>query len=137
MIEWCTDCPDWERRILTGEPLIPCAPLFPGEVESAMEVFLPLRLVDVAGSPTIGEICRPWIIDFAKIIFGAYDRDAGRQLIRYFFLLVSKKNTKSTIAAAIMLTALVRNWRESAEFLILAPTIEVAQNSFKPARDMV
>lgn len=36
-----------------------------------------------------------------------------------------------------MLTALICNWRKSAEFLIVAPTIEVAQNSFRPAYDMI
>lgn len=96
-----------------------------------------LRIVDAPGSPTIADACAPWVFDLAASIFGAYDAESGRRLITEWFVLIPKKNSKSTIAAAIMLTALIRNWRESAEFTILAPTLEVANNSFAPARDMV
>lgn len=134
---WSTACPDWEARVREKRSLIPCLPLFPEQAEAGMAIFNDLRLVDVPGEPTIGESCIDWLKDFAATIFGAYNHETGERLIREFFLLVSKKNTKSTIAAAIMLTALILNWRRSAEFLILAPTKEAADNAFRPARDMV
>jgi phage terminase large subunit-like protein len=136
-MQWSTACPDWERRVLARESLIPFAPLYPAEAASALAVYNELRVMDVAGSPKMGEICRPWLLDFVGSVFGAYDTESGRRLITEFFLLISKKNAKSTTAAGIMLTALIRNWRQSAEYLILAPTIEIANNSFYPARDMV
>lgn len=136
-MEWRTDCPDWERRIVERESLIPFGPLFPAEAEAALEVFKALRIKDMPGGPTMGEVSRPWVLDFVGSVFGAYDPESGRRLITEWFKLISKKNTKSTTAAGIMLTALVRNWRESGEFLILAPTKEVADNAFQPARDMV
>ncbi|UZW54048.1 terminase large subunit [Sphingobium sp. JS3065] len=102
-----------------------------------MAVFTSLKIVDLPGQPTIGEACADWILDFAAAIFGAYDPETGDQLIKNAMLLVSKKNTKSTIAAGIMLTELICGWREHDENLILAPTIEVAANSFGPAAAMV
>lgn len=136
-LEWSTACPDWERRIVAGESLIPFSPLFPGEAQEALDLFGTLRIVDAAGSPTMAEVVRPWVTEFVAAIFGAYNPETGRRLINEFLLLISKKNGKSTIAAGIMLTALLLNWRQSGEFIILAPTKEVADNSFKPIRDMI
>ncbi|KAF1064932.1 hypothetical protein LvStA_03603 [Burkholderia gladioli] len=96
-----------------------------------------LRIVDAPGSPTIGEASGQWIFDLAATVFGAYDAESGRRLITEWFVMLPKKNFKSGLAASIMLTCLIRNWRQSAEFTILAPTLEVANNSFGPAKDMV
>lgn len=136
-MDWSTAQPDWRKRILAGKSLVPFAPLFPSEAEEALQYFNALKVVDVAGEPCFGDIARPWVTDFVASIFGACDPDTGRRLIREFFLLISKKNGKSTLAAGIMITALLLNWRKSAEFIILAPTIKVANNSAKAAMDMV
>lgn len=134
---WTTALPDWRERIVKRESMMPCGPLFPDEAAASLEVFDSLRIVDAPGRPTMGETAKPWVRDFAAAIFGALDPETNQRKIREFFLLISKKNGKSTDAAAIMLTELIRNSRHSAEFLILAPTIEVANNCYQPARDMV
>jgi phage terminase large subunit-like protein len=133
---WSTACPDWERRIVAGESLIPFPPLFPSAAERALKVFDKLRMVD-AGGGTLGQLSRPWVRDFVASIFGAYDEESGRRLITEFFLLISKKNGKSTDAAGIMLTALIENWRDLGEFMILAPTVKVAGNSYDPLAGMI
>lgn len=135
MAEWTTACRDWQARLRAGESIIP-PPIFPEQAATALAVFKELRIVDAPGSPTFGECCAPWVFDLVASIFGAYDAESGRRLITEWFVLVPKKNSKSTIAAGIMMTALILNWRQSAEFSILAPTVEVANNSFGPARDM-
>lgn len=135
-MEWQTSCLDWSDRIKQGRSIIP-PPIFPEQAEQALEVFKQLKIVDAPGSPTFGEACNDWVFDLVASIFGAYDAETGRRLITEWFVMLPKKNSKSTIAAGIMMTALVLNWRQSAEFTILAPTIEVASNSFAPSRDMV
>lgn len=136
-LNWSTACPDWDEKIKKGQSLMPCKPLFSEEAEMALDVFKSLIVCDVIGQPTMGEITRPWVFEFVAAIFGAYSEEENRRLIREFFLLIPKKNSKSTLAAFIMLTALIMNDRNSAELIILAPTKEVADNSFNPIRDAI
>lgn len=136
MTEWTTACLDWEKRLVERASIIP-PPIFSDQAEYALGIFKELRVSDLPGKPTFGECSEQWVFDFVKAIFGGYEAETGKQLIREYGLLISKKNTKSTIAAGIMLTAVILCWREDEEHLILAPTKEVADNSFKPAAGMI
>jgi len=135
-MSYSTACVDWERRIVARESLIALPPLYPELAADAWDVCGSFRLVDVTGQPLVRDASLPWLRDFVKTVFGAEDPD-GRRHINTFFLMVSKKNAKSTVAAAIMLGALIMNWRPSAELLILSPTKEIADNSYKPISTMI
>lgn len=135
-MNYTTSMPDWEKRITRRQSIIQ-KPLFPDTAEQALKIFKSLKIPDLAGKPTFGEASEEWIFDLVRAIFGFYDKETGKQLVREYLILVSKKNTKSTVAAGIMLTALIMNWRENEEHLIIAPTKEIADNSYKPASSMI
>lgn len=101
-----------------------------------MRIAESLHIVDMIGTPTVGEAAGQWALDFAEVVFGSLDPDTGRRLINEYFVLVPKKSWKSGTAATIMLTLLLANTRKSAEMVILAPTKEVADNAYEPASDM-
>ncbi len=128
--------PDWADRLKSGKPIIP-PPIFPEQAEQALAIFKEFRIVDAPGSPRIGDAVAQWVFDLVAALFGSYDAESGRRLITEYFVCIPKKSSKSTIAGAIALTALILNWRQSASFTILSPTVQVASNSFEPAKDMV
>jgi phage terminase large subunit-like protein len=135
--DWSTACLDWRERIVAGRSLVPTIPIDQRRAEKALRIFKRLRVTDIPGQPTLGECCADWIFDLVRVVFGAFDSAEKRQLITEFLVLIAKKNAKSTIAAGIMLTALIMNERALGEYLILAPTKDVADNSFTPAYGMV
>lgn len=132
-----TACPDWEARILSGRSLVPELPLNADEAGKAVRVFNRLRLPDVIGTPTLADATGDWFRDIVAALFGSYDPVTNTRAIQEVFLLVPKKNGKSTNAAAVMVTALIVNRRPNAEFLLIAPTKEIADISFRQAEGMI
>lgn len=136
MSPWSCACPEWETRIRAGRSLLPDLPLLRAEADRGVAIFNMLRLPDVAGRPEMREAAGDWMRDLVGALFGSYDPVAKVRHLREFFVLVPKKNSKTTGGAAIMVTALLVNRRPRAEFLIVAPTQEVADLAFRQAVGM-
>ena len=134
---WDTSCPDWEDRILTGRSLVPDFPLFEEEAAKALRVFKRLRLPDVIGTPTMAEACGEWFFPIVEAMFGSYNPETNTRMISEFFELIPKGNSKSSNGGAVMLTAVIVNRRPEAEFLFIAPTIEIAGIAFKQAKGTI
>lgn len=134
---WSTAVPDWEERIVNRQSLIPDLPLFDEPAEKALRIFKRLKVPDLMDQPTYGEVSAPWVFDFVRAVFGSYDPVKKRRMLREFFLLIPKKNGKSAIAAAIILTACIMNERPEAELLLIAPTMTIAKISFKQIKGII
>jgi phage terminase large subunit-like protein len=134
---WDTACLDWEARIMAGRSLVPSLPIDEKEAARAVRVFNRLRLPDVPGQPRLAEATGDWFRDIVRALFGAFDSETNRRAIQEVFLLVPKKNAKSTSAAALMVTALIVNRRPNAEALLIAPTKEIADIAFRQAEGMI
>lgn len=134
---WSTAVPDWVDRIMSGRSLVPDLPLNTALADRSVGIFRRLKVPDMEGNPTYGEVCGPWVFDLVRAIFGSYDPITRRRALREFFLLVPKKNGKSSIAAAIIVTAAILNERPEAELLLIAPTKEIAGIAFKQAGGII
>lgn len=136
-------CPDWFEKLKAGKaPLPDNLPLDVEEAELAVDVFNKLRLPDVPGQPLLRDVAGQWARDFVAAIFGLVELSADRSVIvnrkaRKFFQLVPKKNSKTTNGAAIMMTAMLRNRRPNAEFLLVGPTQATAERAYEQAEGMV
>lgn len=137
MNEWDTSCRDWQDRLREGRSLVPSLPLFDAEARRAVEVFNRLRLPDVPGRPMMRDAVGDWFRDPLRALFGSYDATRNVRHIRELFVLVPKKNSKTTGGAALMVTAMLTSRRPRAEFLFVAPTQEIADLAFAQSVGMI
>lgn len=122
---------------MAGRPPIPDLQLYDLAAERALKIFKRLRVPDLIGTPTYGEVCEAWVFDFVRAVFGAYDPETKRRMIREYFLMIPKKNGKSAISAAIILVAAILNERPEAELILIAETQAIAGISFKQCRGII
>lgn len=134
---WDLACPDWADRIRQCRPLIPPLPLDKAEAARAVAIFNRLRVPDVIGQPSFADAAGDWFRDIVAALFGSFDTDALERMLREIFVLVPKKNAKTTGGAALMLTALLMNRRPRAEFLLIGPTQDVSKLAFGQAVGMI
>jgi phage terminase large subunit-like protein len=134
---WDLSCPDWQDRIRQGRSLLPELPLITSEANRAVAIFNRLQLPDVPGTPTMEKAAGEWQRDLVRALFGSYDPGKNERYIRELLCLVPKKNSKTTGGAAIMLTAMLMSRRPRAEYLLVAPTLEIADLAFSQAVGMI
>ena len=136
-MNWDTSCKDWEARIQAGASLCPDLPLDKKKADLAVAVFNRLRLPDVTGNPALAEAGGEWFTEIVRALFGSYDPVAQQRHIRELFLMVPKKSSKTTYAAALLLTAVLVSPRPRAEYLFIGPTVEISDLAFKQAAGMI
>jgi phage terminase large subunit-like protein len=133
-------CSDWADRLARGETPIADLPLDMAEAERAVGVFNKLRLPDVHGQPELREAAGEWMRDIVRAIFGSMETAPGVPEVRQVgevFILVPKKNAKTTSAAAIALTFMLLNRRKNADMLIIGPTQKISDVAFEQAKGMI
>lgn len=133
-------CPDWADRLLRGDTPIADLDLDVDAAEQAVSIFNKLRLPDVPGQPELRDAAGEWMRDIVRAIFGSMQAADNGQEVRQVgeaFVLVPKKNAKTTSAAAIALTFLLLNKRRHADMLIIGPTQKISETAFEQAKGMI
>lgn len=133
-------CPDWFDRLQRGETPIADLPLDLVAAERAVGVFNKLRVPDAIGQPLLADAAGEWMRDIVRAIFGSMQTSAEGPEVRQVgevFVLVPKKNAKTTSAAAIALTFMLLNQRKNADMLIIGPTQKISEVAFAQAKGMI
>lgn len=133
---WDFSCPDWRERLVAGDSLIPDLPLDPALAKRAVAIFNKLRLPDVEGMPELRDAAGDWQRDIVAALFGSLMPD-GRRMVRKVLCLVPKKNSKTTGAGAIGVTALLMDPAPRQPYYIYGPTQAIAQRGFDQASGMI
>lgn len=134
---WDFTCADWVDRLKTGRTPIAELPLNKVYADAAVGYFDKLCIPDVAGQPLMKDAGGEWFRDIIRAAFGSVDFLTGQRAIDEIFILVPKKNSKTTNSAALGLVALLMNDTPNIEGIIVGPTQTIADTCFRQAVGMI
>lgn len=142
-------CLDWEKRLAEKRSLLPdgiANNVNWSMANKALEILNNLVIPDVPSvynSETdryenlyFGTDSGQWAKDLLIAVIGSFTEE-GVRFCREFFVLIPKKNSKTSVGAAIMLVVILLNKRPNAEFVIISPSISVSHLAFSQLRGMI
>ncbi len=133
LAKWSFACPDWEKRLYNGEIPTNLNHILPmlnmDRVTRARAIFERLKLSDVPGQPLLRDACGDWFWPIVEVMAGGVN-PSGKQNVRDCFVLVPKKNSKTSYGGLLLLTLMLMSPRPRAEFVCVAPTLEISQLAF-------
>lgn len=130
-------CPDWWERVQAGVPPMAEVPVNDELAAKALAFFNRLRLPDVAGTPSLREACGDWFRDILVAFLASEDPETASRLVWECLCMVPKKNSKSTYAAALGLTALFLEQTPNGQMLLIGPSQNISERCFDQAQAMI
>lgn len=133
---WDFAVPDWKERLRAGKSLMPDLPLDEKAAARAIAIFNKLRLPDVPGQPELRDAGADWFRECVGALHGSIDA-TGRRRVGELAVLVPKKNSKTTNAAALMLTSLLVDDEPNQFYGLYGPTQAIADRGYAQAKNMI
>jgi phage terminase large subunit-like protein len=130
-------CPDWWERMQQGLPPMASVPINEVRAQRALTFFNRLRLPDVPGNPRMADACGDWFKDILVAFLASEDPETFQPLVWELLCEVPKKNSKTTYAGGLGLTALYMEDAPNRQMLMVGPSQAIAGRCFGQASGMI
>lgn len=130
-------CPDWWEKLQAGEVPMADIPLDQDRARRALAFFNRLRLPDVPGNPPLSEACGDWFKQILCVFFAGIDQDTLQPAVWELLCMLPKKQSKSTYASALALTAAYMETAPNRQMLMVGPSQNISERCFDQAQGMI
>jgi phage terminase large subunit-like protein len=122
-----TACPDWAARLQKRKMPISThrLPMHTAQAKRISAIFGNLTMPDLDNTPQISDLSETtwWMDEVGRALFGG-------DTVREAFVMVPKKQSKTSSGSLLYLAAYLANTVPQLTFTVLAPTVSIAQFSF-------